>query len=458
MRKLKLQDYIILITSIASFFVAFISSAPAVALPQLAAEFSLNNIMQNWVINIFLFTVAIVAVPFGKFSGMYGIKKSYNIGLILFLIGSILSAIAFSTESLLVFRAFQGIAAAILYNTVTSLVSVAVPEQIRGKALGIMVSAVYIGLAVAPFIGGILTDYLGWRAIFYFSIPFILITLLISLTKVKDEWSMYKNETFDIKGSILYGVSIFLLVYGFTIINEPNGLILAIIGAILLIAFIYLELKVKYPVFNVRVFKNTKFLSSNLASIISYIATFLVTYVLNYHFQYILGYNETLTGVLLLVTPLLMAIASPISGNLSDKINPQKLAAIGMAFVTLALFILIFLNAETPLYVIIVAMVLQGIGFGIFASPNTNLVMSTVEPKETPTASVTITVMRVVGQTLSLAMLTVIFAIIMGNVAFVPENFPQLIESSSTACIISTILCAIAILASLWGLKSKNIN
>ena len=233
---------------------------------------------------------------------------------------------------------------------------------------------------------------------------------------------------------------------------------MAIIGAILLIAFIYLELRVKYPVFNVRVFKNTKFLSSNLASIISYIATFLVTYVLNYHFQYILGYNETLTGVLLLVTPLLMAIASPISGNLSDKINPQKLAAIGMSFVTLALFILIFLNAETPLYVIIVAMVLQGIGFGIFASPNTNLVMSTVEPKETPTASVTITVMRVVGQTLSLAMLTVIFAIIMGNVAFVPKNFPQLIESSSTACIISTILCAIAILASLWGLKSKNIN
>ena len=402
--------------------------------------------MQNWVINIFLFTVAIVAVPFGKFSGMYGIKKSYNIGLILFLIGSILSAIAFSTESLLLFRAFQGIAAAILYNTVTSLVSVAVPEQIRGKALGIMVSAVYIGLAVAPFIGGILTDYLGWRAIFYFSIPFILITLIISLTKVKDEWSMYENE--KIKTSRLCYINHFnsIIFCCFYLLSSSSS------------TFIYLELRVKYPVFNVRVFKNTKFLSSNLASIISYIATFLVTYVLNYHFQYILGYNETLTGVLLLVTPLLMAIASPISGNLSDKINPQKLAAIGMAFVTLALFILIFLNAETPLYVIIVAMVLQGIGFGIFASPNTNLVMSTVEPKETPTASVTITVMRVVGQTLSLAMLTVIFAIIMGNVAFVPENFPQLIESSSTACIISTILCAIAILASLWGLKSKNIN
>lgn len=456
MRSLKLQDYIILITSIASFFVAFISSAPAVALPQLAGEFGLNNIMQNWVINIFLFTVAIVAVPFGKFSGMYGIKKSYNIGLVLFLIGSVLSALAFSTESLLIFRAFQGIGAAILYNTVTSLVSVAVPEEIRGKALGIMVSAVYIGLAVAPFIGGILTDYIGWRAIFYFSIPFIIITLIISLAKVKDEWKMYENESFDYKGSILYGISIFLLIYGFTIINETNGLILAIIGAILFISFVYYELKVRHPVYNVRVFKNSKFFSSNLATIISYIATFLVTYVLNYHFQYILGFNESLTGILLLITPLLMAITSPISGNLSDKMNPQKLAAIGMAFVTVALFIFSFLDSTTPIYVIVIAMILQGIGYGIFASPNTNLVMSSVEPRETPTASVTVTVIRVVGQTLSLAMLTVIFAIIMGDVAFVPANYPQLIESSSLACIISTVLCVIAVIASLWGIKSKD--
>lgn len=456
MRSLKLQDYIILITSIASFFVAFISSAPAVALPQLAGEFGLNNIMQNWVINIFLFTVAIVAVPFGKFSGMYGIKKSYNIGLVLFLIGSVLSALAFSTESLLIFRAFQGIGAAILYNTVTSLVSVAVPEEIRGKALGIMVSAVYIGLAVAPFIGGILTDYIGWRAIFYFSIPFIIVTLLISLAKVKDEWKMYENESFDYKGSILYGISIFLLIYGFTIINETNGLILAIIGAILFISFVYYELKVRHPVYNIRVFKNNKFFSSNLATIISYIATFLVTYVLNYHFQYILGFDESLTGILLLITPLLMAITSPISGNLSDKMNPQKLAAIGMAFVTVALFIFSFLDSTTPIYVIVIAMILQGIGYGIFASPNTNLVMSSVEPRETPTASVTVTVIRVVGQTLSLAMLTVIFAIIMGDVAFVPANYPQLIESSSLACIISTVLCVIAVIASLWGIKSKD--
>lgn len=456
MRSLKLQDYIILITSIASFFVAFISSAPAVALPQLAGEFGLNNIMQNWVINIFLFTVAIVAVPFGKFSGMYGIKKSYNIGLVLFLIGSVLSALAFSTESLLIFRAFQGIGAAILYNTVTSLVSVAVPEEIRGKALGIMVSAVYIGLAVAPFIGGILTDYIGWRAIFYFSIPFIIVTLLISLAKVKDEWKMYENESFDYKGSILYGISIFLLIYGFTIINETNGLILAIIGAILFISFVYYELKVRHPVYNIRVFKNNKFFSSNLATIISYIATFLVTYVLNYHFQYILGFDESLTGILLLITPLLMAITSPISGNLSDKMNPQKLAAIGMAFVTVALFIFSFLDSTTPIYIIVIAMILQGIGYGIFASPNTNLVMSSVEPRETPTASVTVTVIRVVGQTLSLAMLTVIFAIIMGDVAFVPANYPQLIESSSLACIISTVLCVIAVIASLWGIKSKD--
>lgn len=454
--KLKKSDYVIIISFIASFIAAFISAAPAVALPQLANEFNLNNIMQNWVINIFLFTVAITAVPLGKFSGKNGIKKTLNLGLILFLIGTIITTFANSYLTLLIFRAIQAIGTAMIYNTQTSIVVLAVEEKNRGKALGIIISGVYIGLAIAPFISGILTYNFGWRTIFYFTIPFTLIALFLSLYKVKDEWNMYENETYDKLGSILYIIGIFFFIYGFTILNQTKGILFTIIGIIFLLGFIITDLRIKYPIFNLRLFKNKRFSSSNIASLISYIATFVVTYILNYHFQYILNLDSQTTGIFLIVTPVIMAIISPFSGKISDKIDSQKLAAIGMVFVTIAMFILIFLNKSTPLWIIFIAMALQGLGYGIFSSPNTNMIMSSVPPEETPSASVSITVMRVIGQTMSLAMLTIIFAIIMGDVPIIPKYFNLLTKSSQIACIISTILCFIAVIASLVGIGEKN--
>ena len=167
-----------------------------------------------------------------------------------------------------------------------------------------------------------------------------------------------------------------------------------------------------------------------------------------------MGLDSQMPGLLLIVTPVLMAIIAPISGNLSDRIDPQKLAAIGMAFVTLAIGILCFLNETTPLYLIIVAMVLQGIGYGLFSSPNTNAIMSSVPKEETSTASASLAAVRVIGQTLSMGMLTVIFAFIMGTVPIIPKYYPLLMESSRISCIISAILCVIAVAASLLGLIS----
>ena len=452
---LKESTYVIILASIASFVVAYISAAPAVALPAMAKEFALSNILQNWVVNAFLFSVAIFAVPLGSYSSKIGIKKTFIIGNIIFLIGSIVSGLAWSDWSLLIFRAFQGIGAALIYTTVMSIVTLAVPEEIRGKALGIVVAFVYIGLAIAPVIGGVLTYNLGWPSIFYISIPFVVLTLIMTQLKLNDEWILTPEDKFDTKGSILWAIAILLFIYGFTIINEFNGLIMAVIGIILIIAFGLWELRYKFPVYDVKVFRDKRFLSSNVASVISYIATFVVTYILNYHMQYILGMDSQTAGLFLIITPVVMAIVSPISGKLSDKINPQKLAAIGMVLVTIALIILSFLNKDTPMYLIIVAMIIQGLGYGIFCSPNTNIIMSSVPEKDTPTASISVTVMRVVGQTMSLAMLTVIFAIIMGNVPIIPQFYGLLTFSCQITCIISGILCVIAIFASLVGVKSS---
>ena len=167
-----------------------------------------------------------------------------------------------------------------------------------------------------------------------------------------------------------------------------------------------------------------------------------------------MGLNSQISGLLLIVTPVMMAILAPISGRISDKIDPQKLAAIGMGSVTVAILILCFLNESTPLYLILIAMFLQGIGYGMFSTPNTNAIMSSVPKEETGTASASLAAMRVIGQTLSIGLLTVIFADIMGSVPIVPEYYPLLMESSRISCIISAILCVIAVCASLVGLRS----
>ena len=258
-------------------------------------------------------------------------------------------------------------------------------------------------------------------------------------------------------------LGILLFVYGFTVINTGLGKLLLLVGLALLICFAYIELRICFayielrinnPVFEVRLFKNARFSSSNLASLISYLATFVITYIVTYHFQYIMGLDSQISGLLLIVTPVMMAILAPISGRISDKIDPQKLAAIGMGFVTVAILILCFLNESTPLYLIIIAMFLQGIGYGLFSTPNTNAIMSSVPKEETGTASASLAAMRVIGQTLSIGLLTVIFAYIMGNVPIVPEYYPLLMESSRISCIISAILCVIAVCASLVGLRS----
>ena len=395
--------------------------------------------------NSFLISVAVFAVPTGSLSGKFGFKKSFIIGNIIFLIGSIISPFAFSPFSLVIFRAFQGIGAAIIYNTVMNLVAVGVSPDERGKAIGILMSGVYIGIALAPVLGGILTYNFGWGAIFYFSIPFILLILYFACFKLEGEWKI-DNGSFDTKGGFVWAIAIFLFVYGFSKINMVEGAIMSILGLILLGIFAYLEIKVTNPLYNVRVFKNKLFTSVTLVYLLCNIATYFVTFLLSYHLQYIRGWDVQTTGFLLIIGPLIQTLISAPAGRLSDQKNPLIIALFGISIISISMFLLCFLSSTSPIYLIFTALIIQGIGLGIFTSPNTNMMMSSLDTKDTSTASISVTIIRVVGQTLSLAMLTIIFTMFMGNVEIIPKYYGLLALSSRWICIIGTILCVFCVL------------
>ena len=454
--KLDTEKIVIFVSFITSFFGVFLSNGIIIGVPAIAQEFAMNNVIQNWIPTIFFLVMAVFTVPAGQISGKYGVKKSLLIGIVIFLIGSVGACLSFSTESFLVFRVIQGIGVAFVNVPAMAMVVSAVKPQNRGKALGFTVTGVYLATSSSPVISGFLVHNLGWRAIFYFVIPFLVLCIILMIWKIPQEWKTYEGQKIDTIGSIVYGIGILLFIYGFTTLITPMGLIYTIAGIVLLIIFALWELRQTSPVFNMKLFKNTKFASSNVAALCSYLAIMVVTTILNYHFQYVRGWDAQMSGMILIITPIIMAIMAPNSGKLSDKIHPQKLAALGMTIAACALLILVFLDGNTPLYMVVAAMILQGIGMGLFSSPNMNAIMSSVPPKDAPTASASQATMRTIGQTMSLGMLTLIFAWIMGSLPLATQYADLIVKSSQTICIICMCACILAIFASLVGIKSKD--
>ena len=452
------KNLILLICTVLSFFTVFAVNAVMVVVPSIASEFHMSNIVQNWIIIIFLLVVAVLSIPAGQISGKFGLKKVTILSIILFIIISIVTVMVTSSWQFLACRFILGISLSFINVTSMAMVVSAFAPEERGKALGINITGVYIGLSLSPVLGGILNYNLGWRSVVLFGVPFLFVILALLLTKIDDEWITFENVPLDIKGYFAYGIGMVLFMYGFTILNTLSGVVLTILGIIILIVFGVIELKQSHPSFDVRFFKNRKFLSSNFASLCAYLATFAVTTILNYHLQYIKGFDSQSAGMILLVAPLCQVVLAPIAGRLSDKFVPQILAAIGMALGTISLFLFSFLGSETPLEFLIVSMVIYGVGFGLFSPPNTNVIMSSVPPKDTSVASAAVATMRTVGQAMSMGILTLVFAFVMGDVPIIEQYYPLLISSCKMTCLICVVLCIASVFASFVGIKSNDSN
>ena len=449
------KNLILLICTVLSFFTVFAVNAVNVVIPSIAAEFGMNNIVQNWVTIIFLLVVAVLSVPAGQISGKYGLKRITILSIVLFIIVSIVNVLVTSTELFLACRLILGIALAFINVTSMAMIVSAFEPQDRGTALGINITGVYVGLSLSPVLGGIMNYNLGWRSVILFNVPFLFVILALLLFRIKDEWITFKGIPIDFKGSVVYGIGMVLFIYGFTILNQTLGVILTVSGIASLIIFALIELRQDNPVFDIRFFKNSKFSAANFASLSAYLATYAVVTILNYHLQYIKGFDSQTAGIILLVAPICQVVLAPIAGKLSDRYAPQILAAIGMGFGTLSLILFSSLGSETSLEFLIIAMVVYGIGFGLFSPPNTNVIMGSVPPKDTSVASAAVATMRTVGQAMSMGILTLVFAFVMGNVPIVEKYYPLLITSCQMTCIICVVLCIASVFASLVGIKSS---
>jgi EmrB/QacA subfamily drug resistance transporter len=441
----------LIIASTSAFLTPFMISSINIALPAIGNEFKANAVLLSWVATSYLLAAAVCLVSFGKLADIYGRKKIFMIGQIMISVTSLLAAISFTAPMLIVFRIFQGAGGAMVFATGLAILTSVYPPQERGKVLGIAVAAVYIGLSCGPFFGGWLTQHFSWRAIFLVNIPIGLFIIVLIVLRLKGEWKGAEGETFDFVGALIYSVAIVAILYGISILPAKLSIASLIVGVVALVVFVQWERKIKNPVFEVKLFiENRTFAFSCLAALINYSATFAVTFLLSLYLQYIKGLSPQAAGFVLIAQPIMMAVFSPLSGRLSDRIEPRVIASLGMVLTMLGLVLLAFVGNNTVLVFIVISLMILGFGFALFSSPNMNAIMGSVDQRYYGIASGSVGTMRLLGQMLSMGIATLIFALFIGRVQITLEYYPALITSVKTALIGFAGLCGAGIYFSLY--------
>lgn len=442
---------LIIITTLSSFMTSFMGSSINVALPVIGAEFKTGTILLSWLATAYIMTTAVLLVPIGKMTDILGRTKFFRMGIIIFTIGSLLCGISQGAAILLLFRIIQGVGASFIFSTATSILVSAFPPQNRGQVLGINITSVYTGLLLGPTLGGIISEKLGWRYLFFFNILIGVLVIVISFFKLNKDWIESPDEKFDFSGAALFMITLVLLMLGFTFIPSVTGFLMVLIGIFMFFIFLLVERKVVYPLVNIFMFKeNRTFAFSNLAALINYSATFAIGFLMSLYLQNIKNFSPGKAGFILGFQPLFMAIFSPFAGRLSDKIEPQKISSIGMTLITIILIVLGFINQNFNIYLIITSLSILGVGFALFSSPNTNAVMSSVEKKYYGVASSMLSSFRLFGQTFSMGFVIVIFSLFLGtknNIA--GENIGNFLLSLKIAFWTFAFLCFLGIFASL---------
>ena len=442
---------ILFMFGISSFLPSFIGRSIDLALPAIGKEFNMTIISLSWIITAYLLATAVLVLPFGRLADIVGRKKIFILGSVFFTITTLLCGLAHSGNLLIIARILQGTACAMTFGTANALLVGIFPPKERGHALGISVTGVYLGSSLGPSLGGIMTQYFGWRSVFFMIATLSFFVVLMAIAYLNHEKTEAHGEPFDFIGSILYALSVMALLLGTTMLPAATGYLVIAAGALLFIIFCTVEDYIKHPVFEVKMLlKNRAFAMSNLAALLNFSSAFGVPFLMSLFLQYVKDMSPQSAGFIILASPFTMVVFSPLAGKLSDNIDPRIVASIGMTLISFALLVMsAIINVDTPLYLIIVLLLIFGSGASLFASPNMNSTMSCVTTRHLGVAGSVINTMRLFGQTVSMGISTLILTLNVGKVEISHRVMPQLMHSIRLTLLVFGILCILGIFASL---------
>lgn len=442
---LSYENRILAIVMIVSFINPFTSSALNLALPDIGLTYKVTESHLGWVIEVFLIASTICIMPIGKLADKFGKRRVFLWGASIFMISSLGVSLISSIYGLIALRVLQGIGSACIFATSFAIITLVYPPERRGKAMGFTVSAVYCGLSLGPVIGGFLNYYCGWKSIFYFIAFFCAVAVLSTIAFMKEEWIADAKGKFDTAGAIAYSIALVLMMFGLSeILNLGYAKYVLLGGMALFALFLCWEKRQTNPIIPIQLFlRNRTFSCSSFAAMLNYSATFAISFLLSMYLQRILGFTSRDAGLVLLLQPILMAVLSPVTGSLSDHVSAALLSSAGMGCIAVGLA---FLAYDVPLqsvWVLLACLIIIGIGFSLFTAPNNNAIMESVPKEYVGMASSMIGTVRLVGQVLSVAIVTLVMSRTEeGGEAMLTDNI-------QLAFIIFTILCIVGILPSM---------
>lgn len=391
------------------------SSIVNISLPAIAHYFGVGLTgTVEWVIIAYLVIIAAVLLSVGRLTDIVGRRPLWAIGLAIFIVGSVLCGAAPSLLLLIVFRTLQGLGGALLFAVSPAMITSAFPESERGRALGLNALIVAFGVSAGPTIGGVITDHLTWRWIFYVNVPLGILGFVATLRMLK-EVHVPAPGRFDPAGAVLLAVGLAALTLGLSFGQEwgwtsARLLISLAIALVSLVALVAIERRVRDPIIPLGLLKNRVFASANVSLILSFLALFAVSFMLPFYFEELRGYSAEQAGFLLTPLPLAIMLVAPFSGRLADRIGTRWLAAAGLAVACVGLLFLSQLDAQTSIWGIIWRLMFTGVGQGLFQSPNNSALIGAAPRVQRGIASGFLATGRVVGQSLSVALAGAVFA------------------------------------------------
>lgn len=410
---------VLAVTGMGAFLGPLDVTVVALALPAIGRDLGLSLSGAIWIQAGYLLTYALALIPAGRLSDQLGRLRVWRVGILVFAVSSLMSALAADDAWLLSWRAVQGFGGAMLAATSTALVTAVFPPSERGKALGLNIMALYLGLSLGPLIGGLLVESVGWRWIFLVNLPVAAAALAGSLG-LSEGRPVAGRPRLDPIGTLLLGAGLSSAMIGLTFgpiwgwgSSRVVGMIVA--GLALLAGFLVAETRVTAPLLDLSMFRRSRlFALGNLAALLNYAAMFGVIALTAVLLEVVGGHPPAEAGLIMVAQPAIMVALSPVAGRLSDRIGSRALASGGMVLVAAGLGILATMPPDVPVPLVVTGLAVTGLGMAAFSSPNTSAVMGAAERSRLGVAAAVLAMMRTLGQTLSLAVLGTLAAAPLG--------------------------------------------
>ncbi len=406
--------FIVLTIAIGTFMSSLDSSVVNLVTPMIKESFGITLSTVEWIVTAYLLVISSLLLTFGRISDLYGHKKVYLTGYIIFTTGSLLCGLSGNITMLISFRVVQAIGAGMLFSTGPAIITNAVPPSSRGKAFSISAMAVAFGLCTGPVVGGSLATLLGWQSIFFINIPIGILGFVMAITQIPKDGER-NTVPFDKLGSLLMFVSLMFMLLPLSICGDykipiPVFVTLITAGVVMVAVFAVYESRCQFPMLNLSLFKNHVFTAGNVAALFVFMAQFIMAFLAPFYLQNLRMFSAFMTGMLYMPMPLATILIAPISGVLADRFNSRYICSAGAVVMTGGLLMMSFLNEDTSTAYIIVSMILTGIGSGLFQTPNNSAVMGSASQEHRGVASGTLATMRNIGMVMGVAVSGALFS------------------------------------------------